>query len=99
MGEPRMPYRSTSELPSSVRGSLPSEAQHVYMRVVNDRLGAGHDDASAARQAWHAVSQGWSKDKKSGAWVRRSKKAEAPVWQEPGRGGTPTVGKEDEEDL
>lgn len=55
-----MPYATTAELPADVRGALPEAAQALWMRVANSALGAGEDDASAARIAWTGLrNAGW----------------------------------------
>lgn len=63
-----MPWRTTADLPESVQG-LPQEAKAVFLRVANEQLGKGRDEASAMRIAWTAVKNGW--EKQGDSWVRK----------------------------
>lgn len=69
-----MPYSSNSELPSAVRGALPSAAQSVFRNVVNSSLSQGHSDQRAFRQGWAAVGRKWSKPADGGVWQLRAGK-------------------------
>jgi len=73
-----MPYRSTNELPASVRDNLPAHAQEIYKEAYNhaweqyDNPEERRDDASreevAHRVAWSAVKQKYEKNAQ-GRWV------------------------------
>lgn len=75
-----MPYAKTSDLPDSVRDSLPVHAQDIYMSTFNDawdEYPAAQDsleddsrDASAHKDAWAAVRRSYEKDS-DGYWRRR----------------------------
>jgi cation transport regulator ChaB len=71
-----MPYSKKEDLPSSVKNSLPSEAQRVYMEVFNRSYnsckskGGGDCDKVASTSAWVAVKNGWEKNK-YGKWVKK----------------------------
>lgn len=74
-----MPYSSTGELPESVKGNLPNEAQEIYMEAFNnaweqyknpsERRGDASREETAHRVAWSAVKQKYHKDN-SGNWVK-----------------------------
>lgn len=68
-----MPYSSNSELPESVKGSLPSEAQSVFRRVVNAEEGKGHSEERSFATAWTAVKNGWEKE--GDTWVKKAEEA------------------------
>ena len=63
-------WASNADLPDAVRNSLPDAAQTVWREVANEQLRSGRPEVSAFRIAWHAVKQGWKKNK-DGEWVRR----------------------------
>ncbi len=75
-----MPYDSISDLPSSVRDSLPKGAQQIYRKAFNDAWGEYSDsesrkgDASreetAHKVAWSAVKKQY--EKKGDHWVEKS---------------------------
>lgn len=66
-----MPYKSTSELPDSVRDALPSHAQDIYKEAFNsayeqykkpeDRRGDSGRDEVAHKVAWAAVKKKYQK--------------------------------------
>jgi cation transport regulator len=70
--EVAMPYKTTEELPDSVKNSLPSHAQDIYKEAFNnawEQYKDPHerrDDASreevAHRVAWSAVKEKYEKD-------------------------------------
>lgn len=72
-----MPYKSTSELPDSVRDNLPKHAQEIYKEAFNSAWDhyadpeKRRDDASreetAHRVAWSAVKDQYEKDR-DGKW-------------------------------
>ena len=75
-----MPYGSLSELPDSVRSSLPKSAQEIYKKAFNSawkeysdpkkRRGRSSREETAHRVAWSAVKE---KYQKSGdGWKRKS---------------------------
>jgi cation transport regulator len=73
-----MPYKSSSELPESVRDHLPQHAQEIYREAFNsaweqyDRPEERRADATreetAHKIAWAAVKRAYQKDEKSGDW-------------------------------
>lgn len=75
-----MPYDGRSELPDSVRESLPPGAQDIYVEAFNDawdryedpedRRGDASRDEAAHRVAWSAVKRAYEKDE-DGEWRRR----------------------------
>ena len=65
-----MPYKNNSELPSSVRQALPSEAQAVFRRVVNDSLSSGKTEETAFAYGWTAVKNGWKKE--NDKWIKKA---------------------------
>jgi cation transport regulator len=67
--EAPMPYQSRSDLPESVRDSLPPHAQDIYKAAFNSAWDEyGHDEIQAHRVAWGAVEHEYHKDA-SGKWV------------------------------
>ena len=74
-----MPYKSLSDLPDSVRDSLPKHAQEIYKEAYNNAWDTyadpdkRRDDASreeiAHRVAWAAVKQSYHKNEQ-GRWVK-----------------------------
>ena len=75
-----MPYEDITNLPASVKGSLPEHAQELYMEAFNSawqryaapesRRGAASLEETAHKVAWNAVKQKYEKD--DGRWVRRA---------------------------
>lgn len=68
-----MPYRSSAELPPSVRNHLPSHAQDIYREAFNHAY-AGHAgetdrEKRAHMIAWAAVKRRY--EKADDAWVLR----------------------------
>ena len=76
-----MPYERVSELPESVRNSLPKHAQEIYEAAFNsaweqyDRPEERHGDRSreetAHAVAWSAVEQKYEKDAQTGQWTKK----------------------------
>lgn len=74
-----MPYDSISELPTSVRDSLPKEAQKIYREAYNDawdryahaedRKGGASREETAHKVAWSAVKKSY--EKKGERWVKK----------------------------
>jgi cation transport regulator len=69
-----MPYKSTDDLPDSVRRNLPKHAQEIFMEAFNsaydeykDRGPQGREE-TAFKVAWSAVKKKYEKDEKSGKW-------------------------------
>ena len=66
-----MPYKSTSDLPDTVKHTLPSHAQHIYKEAFNsayeeykdseDRQGNAGREETAHKVAWNAVKQKYQK--------------------------------------
>ena len=74
-----MPYKTTDELPDSIRNVLPLEAQNIYLTAYNSAAdgsckGNTNPEACAASMAWVAVKEKYVKDgTESGAkWVIKS---------------------------
>lgn len=75
-----MPYRSTKELPDSVKDNLPKHAQEIYKEAYNsaweqyDTPEERRDDASreetSHRVAWSAVKKKYEKND-DGRWVKK----------------------------
>ncbi len=65
-----MPYPKNSDLPTSVRDALPSDAQSVFREVVNDALGRGLSEERAFASAWAAVKRGWKRTS-DGRWIKK----------------------------
>jgi cation transport regulator len=73
-----MPYDSISELPKSVRESLPEGAQKIYRAAYNsawdeyadpdDRRGDASREETSHRIAWAAVEKKY--EKKDDRWVK-----------------------------
>ena len=67
-----MPYKSTRELPDSVRDNLPDHAQEIYQSAYNSAWDEyNHDEERAHRVAWGAVKNDYEKDDDSGRWQRK----------------------------
>jgi cation transport regulator len=74
--EQSMPYRTNSELPDSVKDTLPSHAQDIYREAFNnawdeyadpqDRHGGASREEVAHKVAWLAVKQKYEKE--GGQW-------------------------------
>jgi cation transport regulator len=74
-----MPYKSLSELPDSVRDSLPKHGQEIFKEAYNNAWDTyadpdkRRDDASreevAHRVAWAAVKKSYHKNEQ-GRWVK-----------------------------
>lgn len=73
-----MPYKTTDELPASVRDHLPAHAQHIFMEAFNSawdeyaaadkRRGSESREEAAFRVAWAAVKHDYRKDEATGDW-------------------------------
>jgi cation transport regulator len=76
-----MPYKTSSDLPISVRNALPSAAQTIFREVNNNawdeykdpekRRGRELREEVANKVAWNAVKQQFEKDEDSGEWKPR----------------------------
>ena len=64
-----MPYKSISDLPSSVKGSLPEHAQEIYRGAFNSSYNTDSDDIKASRIAWGAVKRVY--EKVDGEWIKK----------------------------
>lgn len=74
-----MPYARKSELPESVRDSLPEHAQEIYREAFNsawneydephERRGDASREQTAHRVAWSAVKKQY--EKSDGGWQRK----------------------------
>ena len=75
-----MPYDSLTDLPDSVKNSLPKHAQEIYKEAYNsawdqykkpsDRKGDGSREETAHKVAWAAVKNSYKKNEK-GDWVKK----------------------------
>lgn len=75
-----MPYDKKSDLPESVRDSLPEGAQEIYKEAFNsawdqyadpdDRRGNQSREATASQVAWSAVKESYEKNDE-GEWVKK----------------------------
>ncbi|HEY0198998.1 MAG TPA: putative cation transport regulator ChaB [Rhodanobacter sp.] len=75
-----MPYKTTHELPESVRGHIPVHAQEIYKEAFNhawdeyadenDRRGDESREVAAHKVAWSAVKKDYSKGA-DGNWHRK----------------------------
>lgn len=74
-----MPYDTLSELPDSVKNSLPKHGQEIYKEAYNnawdeyadpkDRKGNASQEETAHRVAWSAVKKKY--EKKGEKWVEK----------------------------
>lgn len=75
-----MPYDKRSELPDSVKDSLPKHAQEIYQEAFNNawdeyddpdkRRGDDSQEEVAHKVAWSAVKEKYKKND-SGDWVKK----------------------------
>lgn len=75
-----MPYARKSDLPESVRDSLPEHAQEIYREAFNsaweeydeadERRGDSSREETAHRVAWSAVKKQY--EKSAGKWRRKN---------------------------
>jgi cation transport regulator len=64
-----MPYKTTRELPESVRDHLPRHAQEIYQAAYNSAWDEyDHDEERAHRVAWAAVKRRYVKNEQTGDW-------------------------------
>lgn len=73
-----MPYRTTEDLPSSVRDHLPPHAQQIFLNAFNsawdeyanpqNRRGDESREEAAFRVAWAAVKHEYEKNEHTGQW-------------------------------
>ena len=78
-----MPYSRKSDLPDSVRGNLPPQAQDIYRKAFNsawdqydqqeERRGGASREETAHKVAWSAVKKVYEKNEK-GDWVEKESK-------------------------
>jgi cation transport regulator len=74
-----MPYKTTEDLPDSVKDNLPEHAREIYKEAYNaaweqykdpgDRRGDASREETAHRVAWSAVKKKYEKD--NGRWVEK----------------------------
>ncbi|MCS4308362.1 cation transport regulator [Rheinheimera pacifica] len=75
-----MPYETRSELPDSVKDTLPGHAQDIYQAAFNNawdeyadpdkRRGDDSREEVAHKVAWAAVKQSYEKNE-AGHWVKK----------------------------
>ncbi len=73
-----MPYRTTKELPESVREHLPEHAREIYLAAYNSawdeyadakkRQGNESQEEAAFRVAWAAVKHQYEQNERTGQW-------------------------------
>jgi cation transport regulator len=69
-----MPYKSTADLPDSVRDNLPKHAQEIYQEAFNSAFdeykerGAEGREVTAHKVAWAAVKKKYQKNEQTGKW-------------------------------
>ena len=64
-----MPYDKRTELPDSVKDTLPKHAEEIYKEAYNSAWDQyDHDEERAHRVAWSAVKQKYHKND-DGEWV------------------------------
>ncbi len=68
-----MPFAKNTDLPESVRGSLPYHAQEIYREAFNCALEQYDEEVTAHKVAWSAVKHKYHKNK-AGDWVEGEKK-------------------------
>jgi cation transport regulator len=81
-------YTETSQLPVTIRETLPAQAQQIYMDAYNEawelQPAGGHHGLSpesiAHQIAWDALNQEYVHDVKRGKWYRKD---EVPAEEEP----------------
>ena len=67
-----MPYKTTSDLPESVRDHLPHHAQEIYQEAYNSAWDQyNHDEERAHRVAWGAVKKKYDTDESTGRWHQK----------------------------
>lgn len=65
-----MPYKTTSDLPDSVKDNLPAHAQDIYKEAYNSAWDEyDHDEERAHCVAWGAVKKSYHKND-NGKWVK-----------------------------
>jgi cation transport regulator len=65
-----MPYKTSTDLPDSVKDNLPQHAQDIYRAAYNSAFDEyKHDEARAHRVAWGAVEKEYHKNA-DGKWVK-----------------------------
>jgi cation transport regulator len=69
-----MPYRTTADLPESVRDHLPKHAQEIFRAAFNSASDEYHDEERAFRVAWAAVKHEYEKGE-DGDWHRKPEHA------------------------
>ncbi len=75
-----MTYKTTNDLPDTIRQALPEEAQKIYLEAYNqswenyeEEIEPGEQDreAVAHRDGWAAVKHEFVQDEKKGKWYRK----------------------------
>ena len=67
-----MPYKSTSDLPDSVKDNLPEHAQEIYKEAYNSASEQYDEESTAHRVAWSAVKEEY--EKQGDRWVKKESK-------------------------
>ena len=65
-----MPYKSTTDLPDSVKNNLPKHAQEIFKEAFNSAEKQYNDEERAFKVAWAAVKKKYTK--KNDKWVKKS---------------------------
>ncbi len=68
-----MPYIELTDLPKSVRDSLPKHAQEIYQAAYNSAWEEyRHNEERAHRVAWATVKKSYKKNEKTGHWTAKA---------------------------
>jgi cation transport regulator len=65
-----MPYKSTSDLPDSVKDNLPGHAKEIFKEAFNSALDEYNKEETAFKVAWSAVKKKYEKNN-DGDWVKK----------------------------
>ena len=66
-----MPYDKLSELPDSVKDTLPKHAQEIFLAAFNSASKQYDDESRWFATAWAAVENSYEKNS-DGKWVKKS---------------------------
>jgi len=64
-----MPYETISDLPDTIKNSLPTAAQKVWLEAYNGAEKQGQDEETRAKVAWTAVKNGW--EQVDDKWIKK----------------------------
>lgn len=91
-----MPYSSNGDLPDSVKGNLPEEAQDIFRAAFNSAFEGSCKDsedqeACAMKVAWSAVSKVFTKGE-GGKWVKSREESSPDISNHTGQNGQDSTG-------